>query len=120
MGIVEEGWLLSWHNVFGVGGLLFLLAGAPVVLLVVRRPRLFWPMLLVVNTFGNGPRVLGYIILDEVFTGFIVLGALLRIVMHSPHRLPDEPRGFQRRASVVWFAYMVFPGWVGVVVTQTF
>ena len=43
--------------------------GVPAILLIARKPRLFWPALIVVNIFGNGPRIKGYMILDEVLTG---------------------------------------------------
>ncbi len=75
-------------------------------------------MLLVVNTFGNGPRLRGYAILDEIFTGLIVAGATLRIMVHSPNRRPDQPAGFQKWAYIGWIVYMVYEACVGIIVNE--
>ena len=118
MGKVEQAWLLTWGDVFGLGGLLFLLLGLPVILAVARKPRLFWPLLLVVNTIGDGPRIMGYNILDEVFTGFIVVGALLRITVKNPGGPRDRPNSFQKRVYALWIGYMVLQAWIGMIVNN--
>lgn len=117
-GKIEEAWLLSWSDVFGVLGLALLCVGVPTILLIARKPRLFWPALLVVNIFGNGPRIKGYMILDEIFTGFIVLGAFVRIVVYCADRKVDRPNNAQRAIYMVWVGYMVVESLVGIVVNQ--
>lgn len=115
MGVVDPSLLLSWRDVFSTAGLLVLLGGAALALIVAQRPHLFWPFLLVVNTFGNGPRVAGYVVLDELFTGFIAAGAVLRIVLTGASRAPASPSSAHRTAYRLFIAYMVCQALVGII-----
>lgn len=63
----------------GYPGLSLFLIGVALTLTVSLRPKLFWPLLLIANILGNGPKIVGYVVLDEVFTAFLLLGALMRI-----------------------------------------
>jgi hypothetical protein len=110
----ESGALLSWDNVFGWEGLVCLLLGLPVTIAAARRPRWVWPMLIMVNIVGIGPRVKGYFILDEIFTGLIILGCLMVIVLRG--RLPkasdgDAAEAFEKERQwmfYLWTAYVVW------------
>jgi len=108
MGLTNESLLLSWGDVFGVGGALFVLLGLAVAVFIARRPEKFWPALLVVNIVGNGPRLGVYLILDEIFTGFIVLGALVRLILVSRRTIAisSEDR-FWTGMFLAWIGYMV-------------
>lgn len=115
MGIVDQSMLLSWGDVFGVAGFLVLAGGLGLALAVAQRPRLFWPLLLIVNTFGNGPRVAGYVVLDELFTGFIVAGAMLRIALMTTPRSVVTHTSAHRVAYRVFIAYMACQALVGII-----
>ncbi len=115
MGLVDQSWVLSWRDVFGVGGLLFFLVGLTVALTVARKPHLFWPLLLVVNVFANGPRVRVYIVLDEILTGFIVAGAVLRIMMVKADGAPDRQIDFRGAVYLLWIGYMILHAGIGAV-----
>ena len=115
MGVVAESLLLSWRDVFSLAGLLVLLTGAGVALLVARRPWLFWPLLLVVNTVGNGPRLGGYVVLDEILTGFIVAGAGLRIAVTGASRRRDVRVGAHRAVYLLLIGYLICQSAIGVI-----
>lgn len=115
MGLVSEAVLLDWQDVFSLVGLLVALGGLGMAVLVAQRPWLFWPMLLVVNTIGNGPRVTGYVVLDEIFTGFIVVGAAMRIAIRGGARGNDAPAGTHRVAHLLLVGYLICQAMIGVI-----
>lgn len=110
--------LLTWGAVFSTNGLLFLLAGLIVSVLVARQPRLFWPLLIVVNLFGMGPKIRGYFILDEVFTGFIVLGAIIRLVLRRTEPSPRRRIPAEFVLFKLWIGYMILQACIGVLLND--
>jgi len=114
--IESGGVLLSWGDVFGWVGLVFLLVVLPLVLAAALRRRWVWPMLIIVNIIGIGPLVKGYAILDEVFTYMIVIGCLMLLTLQNRQgQEVDRDRVDALEEKRRW----VFELWTGYVVLQS-
>ncbi len=86
-----------------------------VMILVAKKPKLFWPILIVGNIVGNGPRLFGHIFWDELITGAVILGTLVRIKISG-----KLLRGMNDRTGffLVWVGYMVMESIIGVIVND--
>jgi len=109
--------------VFGWPALVLLLAGLPIVLVAGTRSRWVWPLLLMVNIIGIGPRIKGYFFLDEVLTGLLVVGCLARrATIDSQGTEPKAeastpPEGLHKIAFAAWIGYVVLQSVRGILVT---
>jgi hypothetical protein len=56
-----------------------LIVGLALIGVVALRPKLFWPILIFVVVGTLGPKVQGYCLIDEYFTGCVLVGGLLAI-----------------------------------------
>ncbi|MBI5643598.1 MAG: hypothetical protein HY954_09030 [Deltaproteobacteria bacterium] len=90
-----------------------LFLGIAAAVMVARSPRLFWPVLIVANIFGNGPRLFGYFFWDEWLTGFAVIGALLCILVDKKGHANDPGNKDHKVIFIVWAFYMVAESFVG-------
>lgn len=95
--------------------LLVLIIGIPLVGLVATRPKLFWPFLIIVNILGVGPSLMKYFFWDKALTGFIVLGALLRILVDKGHLRNVVSRDSHKLIFGLWLGYMVMESVIGVI-----
>lgn len=110
--------LLSWRTVLSWETFPFLVVGFALVIVVSLRPSWLWSVLIVTAILGNMPRIKGYVILDELFLGCIVLAALLRLsVLKESH-----PKGVSDHAHrgvfLLWMSYMVLQSVVGSIVNE--
>lgn len=102
-------WWQTWQGLLPVGVL--------VVTAIVIRPTAFWPILIVGNMFGNGPRFYHYLFLDEAITGAALVGAFMTIV--AGRRVSSNPPVGNKLASIhnmvywVWLVYMLVLSSVG-------
>ena len=69
----------SWDDMYLILAIMVIILGPPIIHAIVKKPRLFWPILIVVIILGNGPKVVSYSFLDEIFTGIIVISALIHL-----------------------------------------
>jgi len=97
----------------GIELFVFLIASLATVLTVSLKPKLFWPALVIVNIFGNGPRLMGYYLWDEALTIAILFGALMYLsVAHYPkERRPLSQHGL---VFIIWIIYMITESVIGI------
>jgi hypothetical protein len=57
--------------------LTYFLIGFYIIIVVARKPKWFWPILTAVNVGTSGLMIAGYCLIEEYFTGCIVLGGIL-------------------------------------------
>jgi len=96
--------------------LILFIIGFPIIIGVLKRPSLFWPMLIIANMIGNGPRTFGYVFLDEYYTLCILIGALIRIAVQ---RGPAEKRNIlsgEKAVFILWALYMTVHSMIGMIV----
>lgn len=98
--------------------LLVLIIGFTLVGLVAKRPKLFWPLLIIVNILGIGPSLMKYFFWDKVLTGFIVLGAVLRMSVDKGHLRNAVRRDDHKLIFVLWIGYMIMESAIGVIVNS--
>ena len=96
--------------------IVILIIAFAIMILVAKKPYYFWPALIFLNMISNGPRILGYFFLDELFTGFIVAGALLRISIKYNY-IPKIP-ALQYIIWIIGLIYMVLLSLVGMTVLE--
>ena len=117
MGKVDVSMLLSWSDLLGPAGLILVLIGLPFFLIGYLRPSWFWSAILSVNLFANGPRFFGYVILDEVLTGLLIAGAIVRLLLVT--RASSVPRtrgGIRYLIFQTFLFYLVVQSVVGIIV----
>src|SRR6185436_4642984 len=107
MGHVDPELLLSLRDLWGPVGALLVLGALPLVLLVALRPRLLWPLMIIAAVIGIGPRIKGYMILDEGIIYASLAGALLHLVLMPAVHDPVPARPIDRVVFSVWTAFMV-------------
>ena len=66
MGFRDQSLSLSWDNLFQWDTLVGVILGIILMILIVKKPKLFWPLLIIVGIIGVGPRVKGYLFIDEL------------------------------------------------------
>lgn len=109
---------LRLDDVVSAWGLLVLAVGVCLALGVASKPQLLWPALIVVNLVGLGPKLLGYVLIDEILSAFIVAGAVARVaVRRSPQRRIRRLPG-RERVFLIWLAYMILQSGVGAVIND--
>lgn len=110
---------LALADLFGAPGVLLLVVALALVVSVALRPRLFWPLLIVVNILGNGPKVKGYVILDEVLTASLLAGALVYLSVRRGERAPRTTVDrVHRGAYVLWLCWMLYASWAGILANE--
>ncbi len=92
-------------------------AGALAFAAVALRPAWFWPIVIFANMAGNGPRVNGYLLVDEIITAGAVGGALIRIATTRSRPDVTARRTLHEVVFVLWIGYMVLQSFVGMLVT---
>lgn len=99
------------------GFALLIVLGLTVAVFAAVRPKMFWPMLILANMIGNGPRIYGYMFLDEVLTGSLILGALMRIsLVNKPCQKTNEAKNSHHQILfIIWAGYMVMLSFVGMI-----
>ena len=97
--------------------LLVLIIGLALEGLVAKRPKLFWPLLIIVNILGIGPSLMKYFFWDKVLTGFILLGALHRRLVDKDHRNIVN-QDDHRLLFGLWIGYMIMESVIGVIVNS--
>lgn len=102
----------------GEVGLVLFALGISLSIVVAFKPRLFWPFLLIVNILGAGPRVIGYIILDEVYTYFLIVGALLHIAMRRGAGNSERAAEPMMGVFVLLMGYLMLQSVIGMVVNE--
>lgn len=95
-----------------------LLIGLTVMVIVSKRPRLFWHMLIIANIVGNGPRLMGYFFWDELLTGCVILGALLRVTLLNTKPQKNVSNPDHKFVFVLWVLYMVMESVIGIMVNS--
>ena len=95
-----------------------LLIGFTVMVIVSMRPRLFWHMLIIVNIVGNGPRLMGYFFWDELLTGCVILGALLRLSLLNTKPQKNVSNPAHMFVFFLWVSYMVIESIMGIMVNN--
>ena len=83
--------------------------------LVAKRPKLFWPLLIIVNILGMGPSLMKYFFWDKVLTGFIILGALLHRSVDKGHLRSAVRRDNHKLIFGLWIGYMIMESVIGVI-----
>lgn len=94
--------------------LLLLAIGVTLALQVAKKPRLFWPLLIIVNLVGLGPSLMKYFFWDKALTAFILLGALRRKKDPTQAKIGVKPSDHSMLFNL-WIAYMVAESIIGVV-----
>ncbi len=93
-----------------------LLIAFAVMMLVAKRPKLFWPMLIIAGIVGAGPRIKGYFFLDEIMAGSVVLGALLHISLRrSKHLVKTVTTSSHKVIFNLWIGFVIMESIVGVI-----
>lgn len=95
-----------------------LFIGFTVMVIVSMRPRLFWHMLIIVNIVGNGPRLMGYFFWDELLTGCVILGALLRVALLNTKPQKNVSNPAHKFVFFLWVFYMVMESIIGIMVNS--
>jgi hypothetical protein len=98
--------------------LLVLTIGSILTGLVAKKPKLFWPLLLIVNILGVGPSLMKYFFWDKVLTGFIVLGALMRLSVDKGQPGNVVRRDDHKLIFILWIGYMIIESTRGVMVNS--
>lgn len=81
--------------------------------IVIKKPKLFWPLLIIANIAGNGPRLMGYIFWDELLTGSIVIGAFLRMSTAKTENQKNNS-SHHKLIFAVWVVYMIIESVIGI------
>ena len=98
--------------------LLVLIIGLTLMWLVAKRPKLFWPLLIIVNILGMGPSLMKYFFWDKALTGFIVLGALLYISAVKGNLRNTISWDKHKLIFGLWISYMIIESAIGVIVNS--
>ncbi len=100
---------LSLGDLLSLPGLLLLAVGVIVAVRVSVKPSSFWPTLIVVNVLGSGPKLKGYVVIDEVLTAFVVLGAYAYLGASRWERRQTNRAANRMGHGVyaLWLTYMV-------------
>lgn len=98
--------------------LLVLIIGLSLAWRVAKRPKLFWPLLIIVNILGIGPSLMKYFFWDKALTGFIILGALLHRSVDKDHLRSAVNRGDHKLIFGLWIGYMIMESVIGVIVNS--
>jgi len=91
-----------------------ILIGFTLMIFVIIKPRLFWYLLIIVCIIGAGPRVKGYLLLDELFAVFLILGAFIRISILK-HRRGFRSDNIYKTVFNIWIGYMIMESLVGII-----
>jgi len=118
MGKIDPNKLLSLNNLFGLDLMIFLLIGLFLMWKVIQKPHMFWPYLILVNILGTGPRFRGYFLFDEMFSGFLVLGALIRLGLSRPIRERSGASVLHMELFLIWLLYMIIESFLGIVMND--
>jgi len=95
--------------------LLLFVIGGTLAWLVAKKPRMFWPLLIVVNLVGIGPTLMKYFFWDKALTAFIILGALSR-KRGDKHHVKSAVRASDYSVLFnVWIGYMIVESIIGVI-----
>lgn len=116
MGFRDESLSLSWINLLEWDTLAFILIGVVLMVLVFKKPNLFWPSLIVICIIGIGPRIKGYFFIDELYAFFLIIGALLRILIRK-----TTFKGIADQHKIIfnlWIIYMIFESFIGIIVNE--
>lgn len=95
--------------------MLVLIIGFTLVGIVVKKPKLFWPLLIIVNILGIGPSLMKYFFWDKVLTVFILLGALMRIAIDRGQPGNVVKRDDHKLIFILWIGYMIMESVIGVI-----
>lgn len=95
--------------------LLVFVVGLTISGLVAKKPKLFWPLLIIVNILGIGPSLMKYFFWDKVLTGFILLGALQHRSSDNDHMQNGVIRGDHIFLFGFWICYMIMESIIGVI-----
>jgi|SRR3989338_6741467 len=95
--------------------LLVLIIGLTLAGLVAKRPKLFWPLLIIVNILGIGPSLMKYFFWDKVLTGFIMMGALQHRSVDKGHLRNAVRRDDHKLMFGLWVGYMIMESVIGVI-----
>ncbi len=98
--------------------LLVLIIGFTLIGLVTKKPKLFWPLLIIVNILGVGPSLMKYFFWDKILTAFIVLGSLMRIAVDKGHPRDAIKRDDHKLIFILWIGYMIMESVRGVIVNS--
>lgn len=94
--------------------LLLLAIGGTIASQVAKKPRLFWPLLIIVNLVGLGPSLMKYFFWDKALTAFILLGALSRRKDPRQARIGVKPSDHSMLFNL-WIGYMIAESIIGVI-----
>lgn len=95
--------------------LLLLVIGVAIASQVAKKPKLFWPLLIIVNLVGLGPSLMKYFFWDKALTAFIILGALSRKKDPSQAQIGVKASDYSMLFNL-WIAYMIAESIIGVIV----
>jgi len=116
MGSVDQSYLITISDLLSWRALAPLLIAMVIIRFVALNPRQFWPMLIIAGLVGCGPKVGGYLFLDEFLSGAVVLGALLRIsLVRSKQAAATTIRSSHVLFFNLWIGYMLMESVVGVI-----
>lgn len=82
--------------------------------IVIKKPKLFWPLLIIANIAGNGPRFMGHIFWDELLTASIVVGAFFRMAATKTKNQKNNS-SHHKVIFNLWIGYMIIESVVGIV-----
>jgi len=88
--------------------------GMTVAVLVARRPRWFWPILIIGSILGTGPRLFGYFFWDELIMGAVILGALVGGIPGDLFRSVND----RMVCFLIWIGYIFIESFIGIVVNN--
>lgn len=90
---------------------IYILIGFILLFTVALKPKLFWPLLLIVSTISGGLMVQGQGLVDEYLIGMIVIGAFLTLLIGAT-RLKTKPCNalcaIHKILFAVFILYMLF------------
>lgn len=121
MGKIDPLLLLSWSSILSVWGVVAIIAMAKIILIIIIKPRVFWPLLIIAGIVGCGPRIGGYLLLDEIITSSVIMGALLKILLSSSAKNKIKFRvalSLHKTVYCLWIGFMIFSSIVGVVYNE--
>jgi hypothetical protein len=95
-----------------------LFLAALTIILVIRKSSLFWPLLIIANIVGNGPKLFGYNLWDELLSASVVAGGLLRILIH--YKNPEARTNILGHKVLfnVWIGYMIMQSFRGIIANE--
>jgi|GEM_PF-5438809 len=88
--------------------------GMIVAVSVAKRPRWFWPILIIGSILGTGPRLFGYFFWDELIMGAVILGALAGGIPGNLFRSVND----RMVCFLIWIGYIFIESFVGIAINN--